>query len=97
MLDSEKLLFVDSNYIIDSLAHCFDIYSMQFLLFDNFICTAILTHNLIFLLSIPFISDSWLTPTVSQLQCQSCADSRILRKEELNLFVLPAELYDSLE
>jgi hypothetical protein len=95
MLDSQKLLFIDSNYIIDTLTHSFDIYSMQLLLFDNFIgSSTILTHDFIFFL---LISDPWLSPTVSQLQCQSCADSRILTEETFNLLILPAELDDTLE
>jgi hypothetical protein len=95
MLDCQKLLFVNSNYIIDSLAHGLDIYSMQLLLFDNFIgSSTILTHDFILLL---LISDPWLSSTVSQLQCQSCADSRILTEETFNLLILPAELDDTLE
>jgi hypothetical protein len=97
MLDCQKLLFVHSHYIVDPLAHSFDIYTMQLLLFDNFISATILTHDFILLLPIPLISDSWLTPAVSQLQCQSCADSRILIEKALNLLVLPTELDEALE
>jgi hypothetical protein len=95
MLNCKKLLFIDSNYIIDTLAHSFDVYSVQLLLFDHFIgSSTVLTHDFILLL---LISDSWLSPTVSQLQCQSCADSRILTEETFNLLILPAELDDTLE
>lgn len=79
MLDSQKLLFVHSDYVIYALTHRFDVHSVYLFLLALLICiTVILAHHLIFTFLLSTIVVPSLTPTVSQLQCQFCADSRIL-------------------
>ena len=97
MLDSQKLLFVNSYYVIYALTHRFDVHSVYLFLLALLIClTVILAHHLIFPFLISTIVVPSLTPTVSQLQCQSCADSRILVQEPFDSLVVPADLNNSL-
>jgi hypothetical protein len=90
-------LFVDSNNVVNTLAHGLDVDTMDFFFFLNtvsIIAATVLTHTIIILL---LLSGTCLTPTVSQLQCQSGSDTCILVKKALDSLVLPPERYYSLE
>jgi hypothetical protein len=90
-------LFVDSNNVVDTLAHGLDVDTMDLFFFLNavsIISATVLTYTIIILL---LLSGTCLTPTVSQLQCQSGSDTCILVKKALDPLVLPPERYYSLE
>ncbi len=98
MLDCQKLLFVHSDYVIYAVTHRFDVHSVYLFLLSLLICltVVILAHHLIFPFLLSTIVVPSLTPTVSQLQCQSCADSRILVQEPFDSLVVPADLNNAL-